>query len=349
MKCRLCEDKLLEYLYGELSQEDVAAVEKHLRESEPCREQARAFASVLDTVTRAEEEEGPPDALHTRIMGHAQEAGSKKRSLWGWVFRPAVTTAVIGAIAAGLYFTTLRHKPPSYRDERIVLEESAPEKSKQRVALSSSHTEADSLGKEEQVLASRAGPAEETAAVAEGRAEPEEREQEAVRNTAPRTIASPYGMEDPFMAAEKTDEEVSPVLERESTEAVRARERGKLAEKAERTMRAPADFSGLAKAPPASVKTDLYMLKTPAPAPIAGALHLASRGYCEDAGKQVDAYFARYPKEEACGAGWLETARCLLKKGDAEAARKMAEKALDIPAYAKEARAFLDSLPPPAE
>ena len=45
MKCSLCEDKLLEYLYGELSQEDASAMEKHLKESEPCREQARAFAS----------------------------------------------------------------------------------------------------------------------------------------------------------------------------------------------------------------------------------------------------------------------------------------------------------------
>jgi hypothetical protein len=35
-----------------------------------------------------------------------------------------------------------------------------------------------------------------------------------------------------------------------------------------------------------------------------------------------------------------------MKEGDTEAARKTAEKALEIPTYAKEAEAFLESLPP---
>jgi hypothetical protein len=60
----------------------------------------------------------------------------------------------------------------------------------------------------------------------------------------------------------------------------------------------------------------------------------------------VETYSTARPKEEASGAGWLEVARCFAKKGDTEAAREMAEKALDIPAHESEARAFLDSLPP---
>ena len=100
MACKLCEDKLLEYLYGELSEEDAATMVEHLERSEACREAAKSFRSVLDTVSGVEEE-GLPSFVHTRIMGHAEEAGSKKRSFWSWMFRPAVTTVVIGAVTAG--------------------------------------------------------------------------------------------------------------------------------------------------------------------------------------------------------------------------------------------------------
>ncbi len=66
-------------------------------------------------------------------------------------------------------------------------------------------------------------------------------------------------------------------------------------------------------------------------------------------GKRVEAYTTDHPKEKASGAGWLEVARCYAKKGDTKAAREMAEKALEIPAYESEARTFLATLPPPAE
>ncbi len=123
MKCKLCEDKILEYLYGELGEEEAAAMERHLEASDACRQAYEGFASVLETVAEAGEE-GPSPALHTRIMGHAEEARPARRSFWAWMFRPAVTTAVIGAVAAGVYFTSLRHKPPSLLDERTLSEES---------------------------------------------------------------------------------------------------------------------------------------------------------------------------------------------------------------------------------
>jgi hypothetical protein len=417
MKCKICEDRLLEYLYGELSDADAAAMEKHLEASEECRQAAEAFASVLDTVTGAEEEEGPPPALHTRIMGHAEEAGSKRRSIWAWVFRPAVTTAMIGAIAAGVYFATLRHKPPSYRDERLVFERLAPAE------------KADLLEKEEQVPAFPERLAEKPAAVAEGRAVPEPKEhvQKALKKPAPQVIASPSGREERPAAAYSADEEVSlqrdtppPTIEKahlpERQEEVHALgERSaedfvvlnegravpepkapeqealkksaprrvarpsvqeeqsiaaysmdkevssEITERKDKRRRAEADRIGAA--PPSATERrarfgvtgfgsatgSLNGLKKKAPGPIEGARDLAAKGDCAEAEEQFDAYFAEHPKEEACGAGWLEVASCFLKKGDTEAARKAAEKALEIPAYTKEAQAFLDSLPQPAE
>lgn len=348
MKCRLCEDKFLEYLYGELSQEDAAAMEKHLEESEECRQAYKGFATVLETVAGVDEE-GLPGPIHTRIMGHAEEAGSKKRPLWAWMFRPAVTTAVIGAITAGVYFTTMRHKPPSYRDERIVFEESAPAKSKQGGAPPPSRAKADSLEKAEKVQALRARPAELPATVGEGRAEPEEREQDAVKKSVPRTIGSPYGLEDRFMAAEKMDEKYARVLERERAEAMHAQKGRAITGRTERLGHRPPRDSAIVTALPASREPGLATMKTEVPDPIAGALDLASQGKCTEAEKQVEAYFAEYPKEAACGAGWLGVARCYFKKGDSGAARKTAEKALAIPAYAKEAQTFLEFLPSTAE
>ena len=38
MICKLCEDKLIEYLYGELSEEDAAAMKQHLEASAACRQ-----------------------------------------------------------------------------------------------------------------------------------------------------------------------------------------------------------------------------------------------------------------------------------------------------------------------
>jgi Tfp pilus assembly protein PilF len=96
----------------------------------------------------------------------------------------------------------------------------------------------------------------------------------------------------------------------------------------------------------ASPDRDLAYEKAPVPQAIARALDLASEGQCDEAGQQVETYTTDHPKEEISGAGWLEIARCYEKKGDTKAAREMAEKALEIPAYESEARALLATLPP---
>jgi len=344
MKCKLCEDRLLEYLYGELGEEDAAAMERHLKASEACRQAYEGLASVLDTVAQADEK-GLPPALHTRIMGHAEEARSGKRPLWAWMFRPAVTTAVIGAITAGVYFTTLRHKPPSYLDERILSEESLLRKSKQRSAPPSSNAKVDSPRKEAKDQAFRARFAEPPGTIEQEAAVPEQLE--ALEKSAPAMLASPSEGENRFMAAGSMDEELAPAHARKKAEAIQAEEDRAVAGGMEREP-SPA-YGTLPLSLPTSPGRDLASVKTPVPHTIARALELASEGHCTEAGQRVEAYTTEHPKEKASGAGWLEVARCYAKKGDTKAAREMAEKALEIPAYESEARAFLDSLPLPAE
>jgi len=368
MKCKLCEDKLLEYLYGELGEEEATAMEQHLEASEPCRRVYDGFASVLETVDE-EGEEGPSPALHTRIMGHAEEARPGRRSFWAWMFRPAVTTAVIGAVAAVVYFTSLRHKPPSLLDERTLSEESLVGKWKQRSAPPSSiskkgspkkeakdeaflarlaeppsNVKVDSPGKEaeEQGFLAKLAESEPRQTTAQEAAAPERLEAQEKSDPVPR--ARPAEKKSQFVAAGSMDEELAPAQARKKSDTVPSEEDRAVAGEMERQ----ASQAYGARAVPLSAPPgrDLTVSDTPIPPTIARAMDLALEGECIEAGKRVEAYATDHPKEKASGAGWLEAARCYAKQGDTEAARKMAEEALKIPAYESEARTFLDTLPP---
>ncbi len=82
----------------------------------------------------------------------------------------------------------------------------------------------------------------------------------------------------------------------------------------------------------------------PAPA-ISSVVTLAGRGLCQEARLEMDACIKENPDKAVCGPGWLALARCFHKKGENESAREMAQKALKMPVYSKEAEAFLLSLP----
>jgi hypothetical protein len=319
MKCKLCEDKLLEYLYGELGKEDAAAMEKHLEASDACRQAYEGFASVLETVA-GENEEGPSPALHTRIMGHVAENRPARRSSWAWMFRPAVTTAVIGAVAAGVYFTALRHKPPSYLDERLLSEQSPVRKSTQRSAPQPP------------------GGIEREEAASEPFEEPEKK--------GSAKVTPPPGRQDRSVPTNSLDEELAPAQERKKVQAVPAEEDHAVPGGTEGAPSPTSETRAVPMAVSSSQGRDLAYEEAPVPSAIEQTLNLASEGQCVEAEKMIETYATDHPKEKASGSGWLEVARCFSREGDTKAARETAEKALEIPAYESEARAFLDSLPP---
>ena len=346
MECKLCEHKLLEYLYGELSEEDAATMVEHLEASAECREAAKSFRSVLDTVTGVEEEELPP-LVHTRIMGHAEEAASRRRSYWSWIFRPAVTTAVIGAITAGVYYTTIRVKPTSYRQERIVSEESSLAKSKQRRAPSPSTIEVDSPKKETKGQSFRARSFESYGLVEQEEAGPEQREA-LEKGTSP-MLARPDALEEPTLAGDMMDEERVYWTAEDKVESVPTEVPPAVLGKVDSAPLPARKSRVLHSAVPQYSRHDLASFKAPIPETIARALDLASEGQCAEAEQRVETYAAEVPEHPACGTAWLEVARCFLKKGDLDTARETAKKALEIESSAKEAQAFLESLPSPAE
>jgi anti-sigma factor RsiW len=352
MKCELCEDKLLEYLYGELGEEDAAVMAKHLEASEACRRAYEGFASVLETVAEADEE-APAAALHTRIMGHAEEARPVRRSFWAWMFRPAVTTAVIGAITAGVYFATMRHKPPSYRDDKIVSEQSLPRKAKEERASAPPRATIEGGDKEAEDQALLAELAASPRTLGKGRAAPR---QHALSEKKTRMFASPTEREEPALEEDRMDEELAYRSVEEKAASFPAHAQHDVAGKDDSDPRTAPESLALLGTPQSTPQANLVSMKRQIPEPIEEARGLveevrglAEEGSCSDAEKQVEACASAKPKDPACGSGWLEVARCFSKKGDTDAARRVAKKALAFPSSAEEALAFLESLPSSAE
>jgi hypothetical protein len=158
-------------------------------------------------------------------------------------------------------------------------------------------------------------------------------------------LAHPDALEEPTLAEDFMDEErVYRAAEEPAESAPSAVPHAALG-KAD-SAHAPARESRVlpSAAPPYS-RQDLASFKAPLPEPIVGALDLASKGQCTEAEQRIEAFATEHPEQPACGAGWLEAARCFLKKGDTERAEETAKKALKFPSHAQEAQAFLESLP----
>jgi Putative zinc-finger len=344
MKCRLCEDKLLEYLYGELGEKDAAAMEGHLKASEECRRAYESFQSVLEAVAGTEEA-GLPTAVHTRIMGRAEEIVSQTRSFWALMFRPAVTTAVIGAITAGVYFATIRHKPPSYLDERIVSEESFQTESKQsQTEAPHPVEEVEPPRKEAADQAIRSRPSESYGGIeGEGVGTEERKSLGKTKRTMP---TLPSEREKLSLEGDSLNEEQVLAPAGKKAESIRGDAPQLLMQKPGSALTPQPQSRVVSAGAPPSSQPASFSLKGQVPEIIEGAMGLASDGHCTEAEQKVSQCSAEHPKDPGCGAGWLEVARCFLKKGDTEEARRAAQKALAIPAHAQEAQAFLESLPP---
>jgi len=125
----LCDDKLIEYLYGELDGEDSVLMKQHLEASESCRDVYKQFESVREAAARQAEEE-PPLGLRTRILARAAEKKQEKerRSLRAWLFHPAMATVAVASVAALVYVYTVRMEGgfPSYDAPKLVLQEHKP-------------------------------------------------------------------------------------------------------------------------------------------------------------------------------------------------------------------------------
>ncbi|MEW6444160.1 MAG: zf-HC2 domain-containing protein [bacterium] len=346
MRCKKCEAKLLEYLYGELSAGEAAEMERHLADSEPCREVCRNFRETLNLVSVQEESDSFPEALHTRILAHAEE-GARQSAVpsrrWAWLFRPALATAMVAVIAAGVYLYSIRSKE-AFDRERLTVHQEAAREALQEYAP---RPEKKETGRKEKSPESPAASA--PALDREVAAPPEEQE-----SRPPQVGLSARGPQREPQAeeAEPPAKGAEPVPSPKGFAADATGGAGSM--EADSGYRPPPEAA--APAPPpalerrSALKSEAEPALSPAdarlPGPLQEAVEAAGQGRCADAARLVEAYARARPGDEASGRAWLEIARCYSGKGDKIRARETADKALAFRGSAEEAVAFLQSLEP---
>ena len=331
MKCELCEERLLEYLYGELPPEEANRMERHLAASEPCRQVAESFRSVLEAVRQVDEEH-PPPALHTRIMAHAEEKKPTRadRRLWAWLLRPAVVSPLVLIAAAGLYLLTIRTPDPRLeRQELLGRRPAAPKEERVRPPRRLDFAERSSAPMPERKTAP---------------ASPLEKE---IHEAPPLPRALPESSVLGLGAGEKAAGHAAPPSPPPASRPARANRDAEARFRAKASARAP-----LPRAEEDRVDNDAGAAGrivgqerlSGLNATRATAVDLASEGSCAEARARLEAHARAHPEDPVNGEAWLAVARCFADRGESEAARSAAEEALRAPASRLEAQAFLRAL-----
>lgn len=95
------DDRLVDYLFDELSEEEAAAFEHGLEADAALHEEASALAEVLGTM-RALEAEAPPPWLSAKVMAEARQVAEAAREAGWWPrLRKALYGPVGGLVGAG--------------------------------------------------------------------------------------------------------------------------------------------------------------------------------------------------------------------------------------------------------
>jgi len=106
VNCPECDEKYLDYLYGELSPEEKRAVDEHLGGCEYCAKQLAPLQLIRTSFKRLEQEPGA--LVHQRILAHARDDAREEKRSWlaHFLFRPAPAMAALVMLALGIYIYT---------------------------------------------------------------------------------------------------------------------------------------------------------------------------------------------------------------------------------------------------
>ncbi len=352
MTCKVCEENLLEYLYGELDEAGRAGMEKHLAASPACREALAGFRAVRALAGEQDREE-PPPGFAARILAHAAEHRERNRRRgWTWMLRPVLTVAVVAVAAVIVYQRSSPVHGPSgpsrERVEREVLEETgAPD----LLAFRRAAPEGQERGPD---------AAEPLGEVMSGVRQPEHRAPEprkelhlqaAWKSSEPGADPERAGVPsppptrqdervvlrspDPPAALSPADRD-RPVAAWDEARLPPGRSRKAMADRAPDS-RTPEEAGEMIAGRDAGPSAFL-------PETLARVRELAGAGRCREALALLEPLASRHPLEQAVGPAWLETAQCLLAAGDREEAGRAALKAAAFPACARDAEAMLADL-----
>jgi tetratricopeptide (TPR) repeat protein len=103
VNCPECDEKYLDYLYGELSPVEKRAVEEHLGTCEYCAKQLSHLQLIRASFKRLEHE--PSTLVHQRILAHARDSALEEKRSWlpQFLFKPATALAAMVMVAMGIY------------------------------------------------------------------------------------------------------------------------------------------------------------------------------------------------------------------------------------------------------
>ncbi len=133
MKCPECDEKLVDYLYSDLSPELRSKMDEHFKTCENCAKQLSQLQFVRTSFQQLTKHELPP-LVHQRILAHNRDKTLKERGSWltQWLFRPSTATAIVALLAISVFYYTQQFTPSeTVRRKEIVKAERTPFNSKE--------------------------------------------------------------------------------------------------------------------------------------------------------------------------------------------------------------------------
>jgi len=110
--CQECDKKLLDYLYHDLSPEDMQEMNGHLKACEHCAKLLSQFQLVRTSFQQMKELK-PRSLIHQKILAHASDMSSQKRGFWltRFLFKPATAAVMVVLLTAGIFYYTQQFIP----------------------------------------------------------------------------------------------------------------------------------------------------------------------------------------------------------------------------------------------
>ena len=112
MNCPECDEKYVDYLYGELSAEEKRTIEEHLGTCKHCTKQLSYLQLIRTSFKHLEKE--PRPLVHQKIIAHARDSASEEKGSWltQLIFRPATALAALVVVTMSIYVYT-QYPPPT--------------------------------------------------------------------------------------------------------------------------------------------------------------------------------------------------------------------------------------------
>jgi len=133
VKCPECDEKLVDYLYNDLSPGLRRKMDEHFKTCENCTKQLSQLQFVRTSFQQLPKQELPP-LVHQRILAHNRDKTLKERGFWltQWLFRPSTATAIVALLAISVFYYTQQFTPSeTVRMKEIVKAERTPFNSKE--------------------------------------------------------------------------------------------------------------------------------------------------------------------------------------------------------------------------